>query len=335
MALLNKEIKLSSHLLDFGWISWQFNKEILVANTLVKDFKKHKVLFLFLLPCAVLLITFNYVPMVGILIAFQDYRVTRGIFGSPWVGLKHFRAFFSSADSLRAVTNTLLLNIYYFLWGFSVPIIFAIALCEVRSNKFRKVVQTVSYLPYFISMVIVAGLVNMLLSPNGGAVNVITGFFGAKPVNFLTYPQYFRTIYVATNIWKSFGWASIIYISTIIGIDPQLFEAAIVDGAGTFRRIWHITIPGIMSTVVIMLILDIGKMMNSAFDLVNLLQKPITYSVSDTISTYVYRRGIASAAGIPEYSFTTAIGVFQAVVNVILLTSANFLARKYSETSLF
>jgi putative aldouronate transport system permease protein len=292
-------------------------------------------LFIFLIPHAVLLIIFSYIPMAGIVIAFQDFRVTRGIFNSPWVALKHFHAFFSSVSALQVVRNTLLLNIYGLLWGFPVPIIFAVALCEVRSNRFRKIIQTISYLPYFMSMVIVAGLVHMILSVDGGMVNVIIGFFGIEPMDFLTHKEYFRTIYVATSIWKGFGWSAIIYISSIISIDQQLYEAAIVDGAGTFRRIWHITIPGIMSTIIIMLLLNIGSLMSSSFELVNLLQKPITYEVSDTIATYVYRRGIANATGIPEYSFTTAIGLFQAVVNIILLTSANFLARKYTETSLF
>jgi putative aldouronate transport system permease protein len=305
------------------------------VNNPINDFKRHKALFLFLIPCSVLLILFHYIPMAGIIIAFQDFRVTRGIFGSSWAGLKHFKTFFTSTQTLQVVRNTLLLNVYGLLWGFPIPIIFAISLCEMRSFMYRKIIQTISYLPYFMSMVIVAGLVHMLLSVDGGVVNIVVGWFGAGPVSFLTHSEYFRTIYVVTNIWKGFGWTAIIYISAIIGIDQQLYEAAIVDGAGTFRRIWHITIPGIMSTIVIMLLLNIGSMMSSAFDLVNLLQKPITYEVSDTIATYVYRRGIANASGIPEYSFTTAIGLFQSLVNVILLTSANFLARKYTETSLF
>jgi putative aldouronate transport system permease protein len=302
---------------------------------MLSDVKQHRSLFLFLIPCTILLILFNYIPMVGIVIAFQDFRITRGVFGSPWVGLKHFVAFFTTAKSMEVVRNTLLLNIYGLLWGFPVPIIFAIMLCEMRGVFYRKIIQTISYLPYFMSMVIVAGLVHMILSVDGGIVNIITGFFGFPPLSFLTEKQYFRTIYVATNIWKGFGWTAIIYISAIIGIDQQLYEAAIVDGAGTFRRIWHITLPGIMSTIIIMLLLNIGSMMSSAFDLVNLLQKPITYDVSDTIATYVYRRGIANASGIPEYSFTTAIGLFQSVVNIILLTTANFFARKYTDTSLF
>jgi putative aldouronate transport system permease protein len=306
-----------------------------MSSILAKDFKRHKTLFFFLIPCTVLLVVFHYIPMAGIVIAFQDYRVTRGVLGSNWVGFKHFAAFFSAAKSMEVVRNTLLLNINGLIWGFPVPIIFAIMLTEMRSLLYRKVIQTISYLPYFMSMVIVAGLVHMLLSVDGGVVNYVAGFFGVQPINFLIEKNYFRTIYVATNIWKGFGWTAIIYISAIIGIDPQLYEAAIVDGAGTLRRIWHITIPGILSTIVIMLLLNIGSMMSSAFDLVNLLLKPITYEVSDTIATYVYRRGIANATGIPEYSFTTAIGLFQSVVNVVLLTTANFMARKYTETSLF
>ena len=305
-----------------------------MAVTLAKDFKKHKTLFLFLVPCTVLLIIFNYIPMAGILIAFQDFRVTRGVFGSPWAGLKHFQNFFTSANALQVVRNTILLNVYGLLWGFPVQIIFAIALCELGSNKFRKVIQTISYLPYFMSAVIVAGIVHIILSMDGVA-NLLMSWLGLEPLNFLTHGEFFRTIYIITSIWRGFGWTAIIYISAIIGIDQQLFEAAIVDGAGTLRRIWYITIPCIMNTIIIMLILNIGSMMSSSFELVNLLQKPITYSVSDTISTYVYRRGIASASGMPEYSFTTAIGLFQSVVNTILLVSANFMARKYSETSLF
>jgi putative aldouronate transport system permease protein len=307
-----------------------------MANTLAKDFKQHKTVFLFLIPCTVLLIVFNYIPMAGVVIAFQDFRVTRGIFNSPWAGLKHFKAFFTSATALSVVRNTLLLNVYGLLWGFPVPIVFAIMLTEMRSAFYRKLIQTISYLPYFISAVIVAGLVHMILSVDGGIVNVLVGLVSKKPpIPFLIEKQYFRSIYVVTNIWKGFGWTAIIYISAIISIDQQLYEAAIVDGAGTFSRIWHITLPGILSTIVIMLLLNIGSMMSSAFDLVNLLQKPITYEVSDTIATYVYRRGIANASGIPEYSLTTAIGLFQSVVNIILLTSANFLARKYTESSLF
>jgi putative aldouronate transport system permease protein len=304
-------------------------------RTLARDLKRHRTLFLFLIPCTALLILFQYIPMLGILISFQDFRVTRGIFRSDWVGLKHFINFFNAAKSYEIVRNTLLLNVYGLLWGFPVPVLFAMMLCELGGTRFRKVIQTISYLPYFISAVIVASLVHMLLSVDRGAVNSILGLFGAEPVNFLIEKQYFRTIYVVTGIWRSFGWNAIIYISAIIGIDPQLYEAATVDGATTLKRIWHITLPGIMNTLVIMLLLNIGNMMSSSFELVNLLQKPLTYEVSDTIATYVYRRGIASASGVPEYSFTTAIGLFQSVVNILLLTTANFFSRKYTEASLF
>jgi len=305
-------------------------------RTFGKDLIKYKMLFIFLIPSAVLMILFNYIPMFGVIIAFKDYRVTRGFIGSNWVGLKHFIAFFNSPLALRVVRNTVLLNVYGLLWGFWVPIVFAILLCELRSIKFRKAVQTISYLPYFISSVIVASLVNMLLSVDNGPVNVIrTALTGADPINFLVIPEYFRTIYIITSIWQGFGWTAIIYIAAIIGIDQQLYEAATVDGANALQRIWHITLPGITSTIIILLLLNIGRLMSSAFELVYLLQAPLTYDVSDTISTYVYRRGIANATGIPEFSFTTAIGLFQSIVNVMLLTTANALSRKYTESSLF
>ncbi len=305
-------------------------------QTLLRDLKRYKLLFLFLLPGFVLMVLFQYIPMFGVLIAFQDYRVTRGIMNSAFVGLKHFQAFFSSSSALAVIRNTLVLNVYGLLWGFPIPIIFAIMLCELRSNRLRKVIQTISYLPYFISTVIVAGIVHMLLSVDNGVFNILLhALTGADPINFLIESKYFRSIYVITNIWKGFGWTAIIYVSAIIGIDPQLYEAATVDGAGAFRRIWHITLPGIMNTVIIMLLLNIGHMMSSSFELVNLLQKPLTYDVGDTIATYVYRRGIANASGIPEYSFTTAIGLFQSIVNIVLLSTANYASRKYTDASLF
>jgi putative aldouronate transport system permease protein len=258
------------------------------------------------------------------------------VFGSPWVGLKHFKAFFTSPSAFRIVRNTLTLNIYGLLYGFPVPIIFAVLLCETKSNTYRKIIQTVSYLPYFISAVITAGIVNMILNVDGGALNSLVALLSDRPpIHFLTTKEYFRTIYVITGIWQGFGWTAIIYISAILSIDQQLYEATIVDGAGALRRVWYITLPGIMSTIVIMLLLNIGNMMSSSFELVYLLQEPITYEVSDTIATYVYRRGIANSVGLPEYSFSTAIGLFQSVINTILLVSANFFARKYTESSLF
>jgi putative aldouronate transport system permease protein len=302
---------------------------------LARDWSNHKMLFILLIPSAVLLILFNYIPMGGLVIAFQDYRSTRGILGSDFAGLKHFINFFTSRSAYEVIRNTLLLNVYDVIFGFPIPIIFAIALCELRGNRFRKVIQTISYLPYFISAVVVASLVNMLLSVDGGFVNTVIGWFGAEPVNFLIEKEYFRAIYVFTNIWRNFGWSAIIFIAAVMGIDAQLYEAATIDGAGTFKRIWHITIPSIMSTIIVMLLLRIGNMMSTSFELVNLLQRPLTYEVSDTIQTYIYRRGIASAAGIPEYSLTTAIGLFQSVVNTTLLLGANFFSRKFSESSLF
>lgn len=300
-----------------------------------KDLKNHKSLFLLLLPSAVLLIFFNYIPMGGLITAFQNYRPTRGIIGSEWVGFEHFIKFFTSPDAWRLTKNTLLLNIYDVLIGFPIPIIFAIAITEFRGDRIRKFVQTISYLPYFISAVVIASLVTLFVSIDGGIINTLRGIFGAEPINFLIEKEYFRGIYVFANIWRNFGWTGIIYIAAILGIDTQLYEAAAIDGAGTMKRIFRITIPCLMPTIIVMFLLRIGSMMSTSFELVQLLQEPLTFEVSDTIQTYVYRLGIANAGAIPQYSLTAAIGLFQSAVNTVLLVSANFVSKKFSESSLF
>jgi putative aldouronate transport system permease protein len=301
-----------------------------------RDLVRFKTLFLFLIPHFVLMILFNYAPMFGVMVAFQDYRVSRGFLGSAWVGLKHFRNFFDSVYAMNVVRNTILLNLYSLLWGFWVPIIFAILLCQLRNKKFARTVQTFTYLPYFTSAVVIVSLVHMLLSIDGGPIQTLrTAITGNPPINYLIMPRYFRTMYVSTVIWAGFGAEAIVYIAAITGLDSTLYEAAIVDGANAPRRMWHITLPGIRNAIIILLILNIGRLMNSAFELVFLLQRPLNFEVSDTIATYVYRRSFANIGGLPEFSFSTAIGLFQSVVNVILLGTANALARKFSETSLF
>ena len=304
-------------------------------KVLLRDLKRFRFLFLLVLPGLLYYLIFCYVPMAGVVVAFQDYRITKGFFESDWVGLKHFIGFFSSELSFKIIRNTLLLNIYSLLWGFPIPILFAIALSEVKSNAFRKTIQTVSYLPYFISTVVTVGLVGMLLNVNSGAVNAVIESLGGKRIDFLLEPKYFRTIFIGANIWKGFGWTSIIYLAAILGINPELFEAATIDGASKLRRIWHITLPGIAGTIIIMLLLNIGSLMSSSFEMVYLLQKPLNYEVSDVISTYVYRRGIAVTQGFPNFSFATAVGLFQSIVNIILLVGANALSKKFTETTLF
>lgn len=302
---------------------------------LLRDLNRFRFLFLLVLPGLVYYLVFCYLPMFGIVVAFQDYRITKGFLASNWVGLKHFISFFTSELSYQIIRNTLLLNIYSLLWGFPIPIVFAIALSEVKNNAFRKTIQTVSYLPYFISTVVTVGLVGMLFNVNSGAINSIIENLGGQRIDFLLDPKYFRSIFVGTNIWKGFGWTSIIYMAAILGINPELYEAATIDGATKLQRIVHITLPGIAGTITIMMLLNIGSLMCSSFEMVYLLQKPLNYEVSDVIATYVYRRGIAVTQGFPNFSFATAVGLFQSVVNVILLVGANQLSKKFSETSLF
>ncbi len=301
----------------------------------IRDIKKYKFLFLLLLPGLLFYIIFCYIPMFGVVIAFQDYKITRGFFGSDWVGLKHFISFFSSELSFKLIRNTLVLNLYSLLWGFPIPIIFAIMLSEVKSTFYRKMIQTASYIPYFMSSVIAVGLAGLLLNVNAGVINEMIVSFGGSRIDFLLEPQYYRSVYVGIGIWKSFGYSSIIYLAAIIGINQELYEAATIDGANKLQRIWHITLPGIASTIIILFIMNVGTLLGSSFEMSFLLQRPLNYEVSDVIATYVYRKGIAVTEGFPNFSFATAIGFFQSVINIILLYIANFLSRRFTETSLF
>ena len=289
-----------------------------------------------MLPGLVFYILFHYVPMFGIIIAFKDYRLTQGFLDSEWVGLKFFIKFLSNQNALTYVWNTIILNFYGLLWGFPVPIIFAIMLSEVKSQTLRKVVQTVSFLPHFISIVITVSLINMLFHVNEGVINKLIEMLGGERVDFLLSAKWYRTIYIGSGVWSGFGWGSIIYLAAILGIDPQLYESAMIDGANAGQRIWHITLPGIRSTISIMLILEIGGMVSSGFDKAYLLQKSTNLEVSEVIATYVYKRGILAEGGTyPEFSYTTAIGISQSIVNVLLLLFANKMSDKLTESSLF
>jgi putative aldouronate transport system permease protein len=305
-------------------------------HSFVKDMKRYRFYFMLMIPGLLVYLVFRYLPMFGISIAFQEYRLTKGFLGSEWVGLKHFIKFFTARNSLTYVLNTLMVNVYGLLFGFPVPVLFAIMLSEVRGTKFRKAVQTVSFLPHFISTVITVNLITMLFHINDGVINRLIATLGGTPIDFLTKPQYYRSIYVASGIWSGFGWSSIIYLAAILGIDPGLYESAMIDGANAGQRIWHITLPCIRGTIMIMLILEIGGMLGGGTEKALLLQKPTNLRVSETIATYVYKRGIlASGGGYPEFSYTTAIGISQSLVNIILLTSANYVSRRITEVSLF
>lgn len=299
-------------------------------HRLGRDVSVNKYIYLMLVPVVAYYIIFCYVPMYGILMAFEDYRPRTGIIGSPWVGLKHFRAFFSSNYIGRLIRNTLLINIYSLLWGFPAPIIFALLLNELKGNVLKRYVQTASYLPYFVSTVVICGLLRSFCA-SYGLFNSIGALFGAERVDLLSKPEYFRTIYIGSDIWQGVGFSSIIYIAALTNVDPELYEAATIDGAGRFRRMLNISIPGIMPTITILLIMNVGSLMSLGYEKIILLYNSLTYETADVISSFVYRRGIVSG----DYSFSTAVGLFNTVVNFVLILLANTVAGKVSETTLF
>ena len=273
---------------------------------------------------------FCYGPMYGVLISFKDYKIAKGVWGSPWVGFKWFEKFLTDPYFWKLVRNTLLLNIYGLIFGFPIPIILALMLNEVTHTKFKRVIQTVSYLPHFISTVVVCGMLTNFLSLDG-LINQILAFFGLEKVLFLMEPKYFRTICTASGIWQSCGWTSIIYLASLTAVDQEIVEAAMIDGANRWQRICHVTLPAIVPTISTMLIMQVGKLMTLGYEKIILLYNGSTYETADTIATYVYRRGILNA----DYSYSTAVGLFQSVVSVILLVLANRLSKKISETGLW
>lgn len=295
-----------------------------------KRIKKCKYLYIILIIPMLYYFFFHYMPMYGVLIAFKDYNIGKGVWGSTWVGLKHFRKFLMDTYFWKLVRNTLFLNIYGLLWGFPIPILLAIMLNEVKHSKFKRLIQTVSYLPHFISTVVVCGMVVNFLSLDG-ILNQLLESLGFEKTQFLMYPQYFRTIYTASGIWQSCGWTSIIYLAALTGVDQEILEAAMIDGANRWQRIRHVTLPAITPTISIMLIMQLGKLMTLGYEKILLLYNGSTYETADIISTYVYRRGILSN----DFSYATAVGLFQSVVGVILLVVANKVSKRLSETSLW
>ncbi|MEE0809628.1 ABC transporter permease [Blautia sp.] len=300
-------------------------------KSLLKKMKTQKYLLLLLLPGLIYFIVFRYYPMYGTVIAFKDFDFREGILGSDWVGLRYFKQFVTGPYFWRLVKNTFLVSFYDLLFSFPAPIIFALLLNEVRSKRYKKVVQTVSYLPHFISVVILVGLMKTMFSPNGGVVNNILMSMGMDPINFFMEKSWFRPLYVGSSIWQSFGWGSIIYLATMAGIDTQLYEAAHMDGAGRFRCMWNITLPCIRPTIVILLILRLGKLLSVGFEKIILMYNPATYEVSDVISSYVYRYGILQA----NYSFGAAVDLMNSIIALILILITNKISQKISDTSLW
>lgn len=299
-------------------------------KSIVKQIKKNRYLYLIMLIPLIYYIIFHYLPMYGVIVAFKDYNIVKGIMASDWVGFKHFQKFITDSYFWKLVRNTLLLNVYGLVWGFPLPIILAILLNELSHNKLKRIIQTVSYLPHFISTVVVCGMVVNFLSTDG-LINGIIQAFGGEKIQFLMYPEYFRTIFTSTGIWQSMGWNSIIYLAALTAVDQEVVEAALIDGANRFQRIRHVTIPAIMPTISIMLIMNLGKLMNLGYEKILLLYNGSTYETADVISTYVYRRGILAN----DLSYATAVGLFQSVVGIILLVSANKISKKLSENSLW
>lgn len=293
--------------------------------------KRDRLLLLMVALPVIYFFVFHYLPMYGVLIAFKNYSPTRGIFGSPWVGLKYFRQFFNSAFFWRLLRNTFVLSFYNLLFGFPLPIVFALLLNEVRHPKYKKVVQTVSYLPYFVSLVVVVGLMVNLFAADSGLVNNARAAMGLDRIPFMSDASKFRSLYVGSEVWQKFGWNSIIYIAAITGISPELYEAASIDGANRMQRVWHVTLPGIQTTMIILLILSLGNLMSVGYEKIILMYSPATYETSDVISTYVYRRGLNDA----EYSFGAAVGLFNSAVNLTLLLMVNGISRKVSDVALF
>lgn len=283
-------------------------------------------LYTLMIPAAVLILIFSYIPLYGIIIAFQDYQPGKSFLslnGVEWVGLKHFKSYVTGKFFGRTMINTIRLSIMHLIFGFTAPIIFALLLNEVRNIRYKKFVQTVSYLPYFISMVVVAGMVLSFLEING-LVNNMLALFGIEPKEYIIYPEYYPWIYTATNVWKSFGFGSILYFSTISSIDPALYESAKIDGANRWQQMLHITLPSILYIIAVQLVLQMGQILNSNTDLALLLYRSSTYSTSDTIGTYIYRTGIQGG----KYSYTAAVGLFNSVIAFALTLITNKASNK-------
>ncbi len=284
-----------------------------------------------LMPAIVWFIIFLYKPMYGLQIAFKDYSIFRGVADSPWTGFEHFETLFSNDQFIRAFWNTIKISALNLLFGFPAPIILALMFNEVINATYKKTAQTIVYLPHFISSVIIAGIVITAFSPSVGIVNTVLGWLGIDPIYFLTKPEWFRPIFVGTGIWQEAGFGSIVFLAAIAGVNPSLYESAVVDGASRWQMMWRITIPSILPTIIIMLIIRIGNVMEVSFELIILLYQPATYETADVVNTFVYRQGLQSG----RYDFAAAAGLFNAVVAFVLVMVANTLSRRYSRTSLW
>lgn len=295
-----------------------------------KDWIRNRSLYILVIPVVVFYFMFHYKPMYGAIIAFKDYTPALGVSESPWVGFDNFIRFFKSVYFGRLIKNTILLSVYNLIFGFPAPIILALLLNEVRNKRFKSITQTITYLPHFISLIVVTGMLTNF-SMTTGLFNDIIAFFGGERSPLLQDPKLYRTIYVASSIWQEVGWGSIIYLSALVGVDSQLYEAAQIDGAGKWKQLIHVTMPAIAPTIIIMLIMKMGSLMNMGYEKTILLYNPSTYETADIISSHIYRIGLLDQ----DWSYSTAIGLFNSVINFGLLLITNKISKRYSETSLW
>ena len=299
-------------------------------KSLLAEMAKYKTIYLMLLPAVLLYITFCYIPMFGVAIAFQDFKVSRGVFGSEFVGFANFISFFKSYNFWQLLKNTLSISVLQIVLGFPAPIILALMLNEVKKLKFKKAVQTITYMPHFISTVVVTSMILDFVSSEG-LINTVRESLGLDTILFMLDPKYFQMIYVLSGIWQGIGWASIIYISALSSIDQELYEAATIDGAGRWKQMLHVTLPGIVPTITIMLIMQLGHLMSVGYDKIILMYNESIYETADVISTFVYRRGLMRG----DYSYSTAVGLFNSVINLILLLASNSLSKKLTGSGLW
>jgi putative aldouronate transport system permease protein len=302
-----------------------------VKKPLWSYYWNHRYLYLMILPAFVYYIVYHYIPMYGASIAFKDFQITKGIWGSPWAGLKHFEYLMTLDKFSEVFWNTLIISLYRIIFGFPFPILVALLLNEVRRAKFKSIVQTVIYLPHFLSWVILSGIMVDILSPSSGAVNQLLQIFGVNPIFFLGDNRWFPTVLVLSEVWKDFGWGSIVYLAAILGINPALYEAAVIDGANRWKQTWHISLPGMLPVIVLMATLSLGKVLNAGFDQVFNLYSPLTYASGDIIDTLVYRIGLVDA----QFSVGAAIGVFKSAISLVLVSVSYFLAYRFANYRIF
>ena len=295
------------------------------------DLKKNKIIYLMFLPIIAYYLIFHYAPMFGIVIAFEKYKPAKGIFGSQWIGLKNFEKFFTGPYAIRLIRNTVLLNVYLILFGFPAPIIFALLLNEMAPKMYKKICQTVSYMPHFISSVVACGIVTIFVQSNGLVTSILNALRLVDSVDLLAFSQYFRTIYVASDIWQAIGWGSIIYLATLSNVDMNLYEAADIDGASRLKKMWHVTLPALVPVIVVQLIMRIGSIMSMGAGKVILLYRSSTYETSDIISSYVYRAGLLNQ----DFSLGAAVDLVNSIINISLLVGANYFSRRMTEESLW